>query len=536
MFLERLSAALVTIVCFSTLAVGANNFTQTDATTTEKEIPLAAPLAFAAIINPVSPECNSDENGYFSITIENPDSLAYTFEIRNSSNVLVDNGIRNINPFNTNKKLGAGSYTIRIKEISSDLSLPYSKTITETPAVTLSAVATSPTCSGQSGSIVMTANGSSGYTYYLNKGLPSEISQLNGNFTISQSGNYTATVNDSKGCPGTFPNDLIVKIPEVISPSIDKIDSINCPGGKASITLASLPVDASSYQILLDGVVASYSLNGTTAKIENIGAGSHILKVTRPTCLTDVWPSAAGQSINIVDYQSLSFDWNNDPNNITLNCYGSDTTLQVKVMGGKPGSTVKLTLYDPSISETITISPSLPFNQIIDIPNLVADVTYVLSAQNNNDLTCTPLTRSFSLKRPPVFEIASINTTPVKCFGNSDGTITFNVSGGTSSKQYFVDGNPYTSNVVTDLPSGPHTVFVKDGACSTNDTTVTISQPTQLVASHNVADDVNLNCPGGSNGEIHLTASGGSGSYKYDLVSGSNTLRSGCLPLRLLIL
>ena len=166
MFLKRLSAALVTIVCFSTLAVGANNFTQTDATNTEKETPLAAPLTYGISLTSVSPiSCHGYSNG--SVTFEIVDGVG-PYEYR-----LDKKGVAStFNPLSsyTLNNLSAGDYTLYVKDLG-NANLTVSKVIPsliDPSAIKLNLVSslTNPDCAGSLGNIVVSAsNGSGNYTY-----------------------------------------------------------------------------------------------------------------------------------------------------------------------------------------------------------------------------------------------------------------------------------------------------------------------------------------------------------------------------------
>jgi hypothetical protein len=113
-------------------------------------------------------------------------------------------------------------------------------------------------------------------------------------------------------------------------------------------------------------------------------------------------------------------------------------------------------------------------------------------------------------------------TTPVSCFGGSNGTATVSATGGTAPYQYSKDDglNYQSSNSFSGLSAAAYTMRVKDvNGCSTT-IAATISQPTILIGaeSHN-----NVNCFGGSNGAVALTVSGGISPYTYSWSNNATT-------------
>jgi len=100
----------------------------------------------------------------------------------------------------------------------------------------------------------------------------------------------------------------------------------------------------------------------------------------------------------------------------------------------------------------------------------------------------------------------------VSCFGLSDGVVTVSVSGGTTPYSYSWS-NSATTQTVSGLSIGTYSVTVTDnfGCIKTSQTTV--SEPTLLTVSGNVAQHVR--CKFNNEGAITITATGGSPAYSY---------------------
>ncbi|MBI3218935.1 MAG: T9SS type A sorting domain-containing protein [Bacteroidetes bacterium] len=116
---------------------------------------------------------------------------------------------------------------------------------------------------------------------------------------------------------------------------------------------------------------------------------------------------------------------------------------------------------------------------------------------------------------------SNYNGAQIKCPTSTDGQITIVPSGGSAPYTYSVDGSSFVStNVFTNnLGAGAHTINVKD-ACptpATASTSVTINPPPTI----NISSVTPSVCNNGSNGQISITASGGTGTLFYSIDNGS---------------
>jgi len=113
----------------------------------------------------------------------------------------------------------------------------------------------------------------------------------------------------------------------------------------------------------------------------------------------------------------------------------------------------------------------------------------------------------------PTILTATTTQVNVLCNGDSTGTATVNVSGGTLPYSYVWNPTGQTTQTATGLPAGTYTVFVTDANCNqlTSQTTVTITQPTALNLSSSQTPDT---C-GQNVGTASVVASGGTPAYTY---------------------
>lgn len=122
-----------------------------------------------------------------------------------------------------------------------------------------------------------------------------------------------------------------------------------------------------------------------------------------------------------------------------------------------------------------------------------------------------------------------INTNPTltetDCNANT-GSITLNPTGGASPYTYdFGDGNGFVaSNSANGLAAGNHNVTIKDDNDCEKDTTIVIE-----TAALPIIDNIAITEPscGNSDGEIVVTASGGTGTISYSIDGGATTQADG---------
>lgn len=112
----------------------------------------------------------------------------------------------------------------------------------------------------------------------------------------------------------------------------------------------------------------------------------------------------------------------------------------------------------------------------------------------------------------PTITVSLSGISNVTCYGQSDGEAIASASGGTAPYTYtWLPGN-LTGASQTNLAAGTNTITVTDAMNCTGDTTLTITQPNQILV--NAPNITGTQC-GSSTGAIEVTVTGGSGNYTY---------------------
>jgi len=123
------------------------------------------------------------------------------------------------------------------------------------------------------------------------------------------------------------------------------------------------------------------------------------------------------------------------------------------------------------------------------------------------------------LTQPESLIVSAVVNNNVSCYGMSDGSAVASASGGTGNLSYLWSDPEATASALNNsLAAGVVTVIVTDEAGCTASSTITITQPSQLVAT---ATSSPLVC-GVSQGSISVSVSGGTAQYGYLWSNGSN--------------
>ena len=147
--------------------------------------------------------------------------------------------------------------------------------------------------------------------------------------------------------------------------------------------------------------------------------------------------------------------------------------------------------------------------------SLLAGHNYV-TVEDAND--CQVVTDYFVTEPAQELNIYNSVITNIDCFGNNNGSVTMNVTGGTAPYSYAWTISGSVTNVASNLAAGNYTVTVTDSKGCTTDGTYTITEPTAIGSS--ILVDNHVSCFAGSDGQATVTATGGSYPYSFNWSTG----------------
>ncbi|MBI2271082.1 MAG: PKD domain-containing protein [Bacteroidetes bacterium] len=457
---------------------------------------------------------------------------------------------------------------------SSSLQNPVIINATTANTATYSVIATVGGCPGPSGTTSVTVNptptasgtqnnvscfgGSNGSaTVSPTGGTPAYIYLWSDGQTAStannlQTGSYSVTVTDTKGCTTTA--SFSITEPAAALTSTASQSNVSCFGGSNGMASVSASGGTSPYTYLWSG-------GQTTSSVSGLLVGNYSVTITdtknctATSSFTITQPSAALTSTtsqtNVSCFggsngtASVSASGGTSPYTYLWN--GGQTTSSIS---GLSAGTYTVTTTDtkgctavataPVTQPTVLSSTAMQTNVCSGASNGLAAVsisggtspyTYLWSngqttssatglSAGSYSVTTTDFNGCTSTSTVTISLFPSISSsasqTNVSCFGGSNGSATVIPSGGTTPFSYQWN-NGQTTTSITNLAASNYSVTTTDANGCTATSSVSITQPSALTAT---ASNSNVSCFGGSNGTASVSASGGTPGYTYLWSSG----------------
>jgi hypothetical protein len=294
-------------------------------------------------------------------------------------------------------------------------------------------------------------------------------------------GDYSVTVTDANGCEATAT--VTITQPDIIELTVSGVDPL-CFGGNDGEASVSASGGTAPYTYL-------WSDGQTTQAATGLTAGTYTVTVT------DANDCSVSESVTLTEPTELLADVVAG----SIDCFGeSDATATVTATGGTPPYTY---LWDDPASQTTATAVGLSAG------------TYQVTVTDSQGCI---VVESITIVEPAALEL-TIDSDDVLCFGESTGSATANVSGGTPDYTYlWSDGQ--TTQIATGLAAGTYEVTVTDANGCEITESITITQPEEILLS---TATTNANCSDSDDGTATVTATGGTGTYTYLWSNGQTT-------------
>ncbi len=352
--------------------------------------------------------------------------------------------------------------------------------ISEPTSIVASTVVDSNTsCNGSTdgGATASATGGTGSYTYSWSN------SATTASITGVAAGTYSVTITDANGC--TDSSSVMITEPNSIVASTAVDSNVSCNGSSDGGATASATGGTGTYTY-------AWSNSATTASITGIAAGTYSVTVTDANGCTD------STSVIIIQPTSLIAATALDSN---VSCNGaSDGAATASATGGT-------TAYTYAWSNSATTA---------SITGVVAG-TYSVTITDANGCTDSA---SVTIIAPTGVIAAAVLDSNVSCNSGSDGGATASANGGTAGYTYSWSNSATTASI-TGVAAGTYSVTVTDANGCTDSTSVTIAEPTAVVAASVV--DSNTSCNGSTDGGATASATGGTGSYTYSWSNSATT-------------
>ncbi len=438
--------------------------------------------------------CYGDAGGQISITGSGgTGSLSYS----------LDGGSKNTTGIFNN--IPGGGHVITIED-ENNCTRDTSVNISQPPPLTFTSVNASDvnTCYGDlTGSIEVTASGGTGSIEY---SLDGGAFQPTGSFGSLAAGDYLVTAEDDNGC--SLDTALSLDQPDTIYAASLTVNPVNCYGDTDGSIMATGSGGTPPYTYTLD----PGSVSNATGSFTNLPPGSSYSLTIEdangcPPCVTG--------NLSIDEPPPVSLD---SVTAVPVACHDSaDGALMIHGSGGTAP-------YSYSIDDGASWSASPAFDSL-------PPGTYhtMLTDSSGCSIHGDTITLDNPLPISPGTPAVSDITT---CFGDSTGSVAVSATGGTGSVEYSLNGGSWNpSGVFTGLPAGDYDIVASDSmSCTYRYSTVTISQPEPITATFDTVHSLN-----GEPGEIHVSASGGTGALEYSITGSSgpftpDTAYTGLIP------
>jgi len=342
------------------------------------------------------------------------------------------------------------------------------------------AIVTNISCFGANNGAVnlIVSGGVTPYSYMWSTGQTTEdISGL-------AAGPKSVIITDANGCAGS--KSVTISEPAALN-VVSQVSNVSCNGGNNGAINITIYGGTTPY-------VYNWSNGATTQDLSNLVIGNYNVTVTDAKGCQQYGSYAITQPAAMdVEYSTSAYGQYN------VSSYGAnDGFIILDVTGGtfpyfynwSNGAHTYYQIYVGAGNYSVTVTDLNGCSQVVSM-TLTSAPAYVPMA-----LTLTP---------------SNYNGFGVSCFGSVNGTATASVSSGQAPYHYAWSTGASAASI-SGLVAGTYTVTVTDATNATATQSVTLTTPTEVVASGLGTGPL---CFGGSNGSISTTVSGGASPYTY---------------------
>ena len=383
--------------------------------------------------------------------------------------------------------LATGTYFVKVKSgvdcerYSSRIDIIEARSISVTSAVT------NITCKGEKdGKITVTATGGTGTIVYAISPRFDRVVE-SGVFEKLAPGEYVVRIQDANGCH----RDEIFKItePDLLRVRIDKQTDEVCYGANDGTISVTITGGTQSYSTSIDGGVNWHQ--GKTL-YTGLALGTYTIKVKDAmSCTTESDPITIKGGVDLQATATVEYSCpSNSVNNAIRVRVNTDVAAQTTfALDGVAQASNYFTSVTAGV-HTITVRHQGGCVQ-----------TLTVNVENYAPLSKT------------------VSVTHITCYGEVDGQVHINVTGGTGSYTYSITPQAGTfsgTNSFVNLPKGQYTIQVKDAVigCEVSER-ITIEEPDVLKLG--VVKTVTETCYQQSDGQLEFMIQGGRAPYSYEL-------------------
>ncbi len=430
----------------------AGNITDANGCTFAVAETVAEPTLLSLSETHVDVLCNGNSTGSIDVAVSGG-TAPFTFVWSNASTL---EDISNI---------PAGVFSLTCTDANS-CTASITVTISEATLLTVAETHTNVLCYGDNtGAIDATVSGGiAPFSFLWNDGSANE------DRTSIAAGNFMLTVTDNNGCTALL--SATVAEPSLLS-AISSHTNVTCNGlNNGTITL------------IVNGGISPYSFLANP-----VPAGTTTVPNLAPNTYTGNLTDANGCAVMLTEIIT-------EPAALTVSETHNDA-----ICNGNASGSIDVTVVGGTSPYFFLWNDGATFQ---NRANIVAG-SYSVVVTDNNQCTQTIAT---TVTEPTAIPL-SVAATDATCFGGN-GSATANPAGGTPPYTFTWSGGGSSPTVTP--PAGNYTVSATDANQCNQTATFTINQPLQILVQETHTD---VNCFGGNNGQISLSATGGTGAPNY---------------------
>ncbi|MCH7407146.1 gliding motility-associated C-terminal domain-containing protein [Belliella aquatica] len=336
-------------------------------------------------------------------------------------------------------------------------------------------------------------------------------------FENLKAGVYTLSVLDLNGCVTALPGNITISQPDAPLAISNEVLS-----DYSGFNIACFGDLNGSISLQVSGGTAPYTYawmgpNGFTStalNLSGLGAGKYTLVIKDANdCILE-------KEFELVEPAPITV--NALPQNVLCGAE-SNGNIFIRGFSGGTGNYQFLWVKDGVGEIRRTFVPE-------DLRNIGPGKYFLIATDENS---CEYI-EEFVITEPDPLVVSLMDKSDNLCFGENNGALTIDVTGGVGPYVYQWTGpNGYTSSNkdLGGLFSGVYELVLMDALQCTQSLTVTIDEPEEIIIEELID---NVSCFGGNNGAIRLTVSGGVPPYRY-LWLGPNGFTSTSRDIRDLI-
>lgn len=327
-------------------------------------------------------------------------------------------------------------------------------------------------------------NGVTPYSYLWSNGIAAN------SITLNSGGTYSVTGTDNYGCSASA--SLVLNFPTALSLSMNSGTSV-CANATGTATAVTNLSGTAPYNYV-------WSNNGANSQTLN-GLPPGVISVT----VTDANLCSASASVNV------GLSNNNTDAGFTFT--GDVCSTNAAISFTHTGTNNVTHFWNFGAGTSALPNPVHAF-----LPG-----SYPVTHTVVNGFCTNTVTQTVIISSPPVITAVKSDVT---CFGFANGEIQLQIHAGTPAFTYQWNDGVIAQNR-TALAAGSYLVTVTDSASCSDTLSVTISQPPALLVSETASGP---SCFGFNDGEIQISASGGTPGYQYIWNDGAAGQNRNALP------